>query len=447
MSEDPPAHAPGSATPRRFGRKGFIGIAGVMGAAAVAGVVAGAPSPPAPASAEDEPQAIVVRPGQSGDDDAVAIRAAVRSLPSGGGLVALAPGHFHLRTPVDLGDGVALRGASTASTVLVVPSEATADTLRLRAASTLSDLTITVVGAARTRGAHVAVTGNESSVQRCTFTGYHLGVVIGSTDDPVVGTLITDSVFRSASTSAGSGAIDARGFANAVVAGTMITGLKGAGQQPDFGIRIGRGDTLLISDTNVTSHGIALDVAPPAGEECTALQAVNSLFDSAGLGTDRTLPSARIVPVGRVYNTLFSNCWFGLATGSGCVLGASASGEVVGVSFTGCQFVGNIRDGLTIASPAVTSWTVTGGSASGNRGAGIRVATTAAGFTISGFAAGGPGGANALNARRGPNGNGIVIADGSDRYVVSGCQLTGNDGPGLVAPADTASRSTFGTIG
>ena len=416
---------------RAVGRKRFLGIAGVVGTAAVAGAVGSSFGGQQKAVAENPTQARLVQPGANGTDDGAAIQAAIRSLPSAGGLITLAPGSFTIRTPVVLPSGVALRGASAVSTILLAGDDILDAAVTARSANVVSDLTIAAFGPGSPTYSHIVVEGNECVIERCAFVGYRIGVVVGSATHPVVGTIVTECVFRSPSTADGAGAIDVRGFANAIVAKTIVTAPKGRAVQPSFGIRVGRGDTMLISDTNVTSHGIALDVAPPAGRECSALQVANSLFDSAGADSAGVSPSARVVPEGRVYNTVFANCWFGLASGSGIELGAVHDGVVAGLALTGCQFVGNQGDGLLVGSDQVTGWSVSGGTASGNGGAAIRVAAGSSGFAITGLVATGRSDGHAAAAGRGPNSRGIVISETADEFVVSGCLLTGNRGPGL----------------
>lgn len=355
--------------------------------------------------------------GNGSTDDTAAIQSAINAAATNGGPVFIPRGVFVITGPLTVSDGVTLRGISKYNTVLST-SSATANMLTMGNATGLENIKLTA-SVTRTAGIFVDVRGNGVFIDNCQITEYWVGISVGvfSTSLPVM-TRISNNLMSTTVTVATGAAIQLLNFANTIIHANTITGPTLPGTQPGAGIRISNGDTVVISDTNVTQHGRALHVNTPTGQHCFALSVVNCLFDSAGtLISGGTVSCVDFNGVGNAYDTKFANCWFGLSAAQS---GVSLSGAVDGITFTGCEFVKNGSSGLVIGATTVKNVVVTGGFSTGNVQYGIFVAAGATAFTITGHRAGDISG-------RGPNGFGVVVSAGaSDGYSMVGNNLRGN---------------------
>ncbi|UFS60789.1 glycosyl hydrolase family 28-related protein [Subtercola endophyticus] len=353
-------------------------------------------------------------------DDTSSIRSALKAAGiAGGGTVTLPAGTYRVSSKLIVPPGVTVSGASKYGST-VATSSPSSGVFVLQNASGITNLQITS-SVAQTSGVTIDIRGSSAFVDNCQITQYFVAISVGTPEaGRVVGSRISDVNLYGPSIRSGAGAIQFLHYSSFQVTGCVVAG-PDAGTQPSFGIRIRNGDTGTISDTNITKHGRALQIDTPAGEKSFAIHASNSLFDSAGRTADGvTVSSAEISPAGEVYDTKFSNCWFGLSTDqSGCTVAPTSAGLVDGLTFTGCEFVGNADSGLRCVGTGVRNWLVTGGYSSGNRSAGIHSADACGSFTISGHRAGPSG-------NFGPNRWGMVIDSGADQYVVVGNNLIGN---------------------
>jgi len=403
----------------------FFGAGAATATVAIGAAQTAAANPVEPGEAE--PFALNVRHlefGARGDgvtDDTRAIQTALlRAGDAGGGVVVIPAGIYLVSATLRVPEGVQVLGVTKRGAEVSTTSQ-TADVFALKHASGISDLKITS-RVLRTAGSLVRIIGNSVFVTNCDFSSYYVGVTIGQLGAvQAVGVHLSDINFLNPGVASGGGAIHLASFSNAVVQGCVIVGTDD-GPQPAFGIRVEMGDTALLSDTNITRHGRALLFDTPYGSGCFAVHVSNSLFDSSGSTIEGQITScAEFSPQGGVYDTKFSNCWFGLSIdGSGCHVAPPAGGVVDGLTFTGCEFVQNAVSGLWCSGENVRNWVVTGGYSAGNPAFGIHVADGCGTFTITGHRAG-------PSAARGRNGIGIGIDAGpSDEYVIVGNNLHGN---------------------
>ncbi|QHC65681.1 hypothetical protein GSU68_03185 [Rathayibacter sp. VKM Ac-2759] len=392
----------------------------------------------------------LLRPSDSGGvvDDALEIRAAFEALAEGG-LLVLGPGHFRIASRLDVPTGVVLRGSATAATVLHIDDRVRGDAVTLAHAAGISDLTLSPVGSSREAGALIGIDGNECVVERCTLVGYFVGIRVGTRAVRAVSTSLSGLSFRSPHTGSASGAIDLVNFASTVITGCVMSSISQLSRQCLFGIRVGTGDTAMVSDTNITSHGAALLIATEADESCWAFQATNCLFDSAGgVVGDRNASSAEITPKGEVRATMFANCWFGLSeAGHGLRVAADARENAIveGLSLSNCHFLRNGRSGLSVSGSGITNWSVTGGYSVENEESGIEAVEGTSSFAITGHSAGRGRLPSTPDVRR-MNEFGIRIGEGCDDYLVTGCRLSGNERAALVDEANAAGRLVEGNL-
>lgn len=362
--------------------------------------------------------------GNGAADDTTAIQAAVDFVAAtGGGIVNVTKGVYQT-TGINLKEGVTLKGEGAYASVIRTTSPSNSIVV-MDVSTCVSDIKF-LSSVARTPSFYIDVQGDGVIVDNCEFGGYFIGVNVGTIGSSVVvGAMVKDCEFRDPVAASGAGAVQFANFANAAMRNCIISG--GEGVQPDFGVRYLNGDTAFLTDTNITLHGKALLMDTPAGLHCYAATISGCLFDSAGaVASGVTVPSAEILPTGSVYNTKFSNCWFGLASAkSGCYIGTSGSGTVDGITFTGCEFTGNGDSGLTVVGSGVENWIVTGGFSCANTNYGIRAAAGTSLFSIVGHRAGSV-------SDRGPNNVGInVDVAASSYYNISDCNVYGNATVGI----------------
>jgi hypothetical protein len=356
-------------------------------------------------------------------DETSSLQAAVNALPYGGD-VWLGNGVTYTFSSLSIPAGVRLRGRGAYASVLRT-NKVAGDIITMADSSALLDLKV-VTSVSKTSGAHIQIAGNGVQV-KAELDGYFLGVSGGVVGGLMVVNPQVDVILRNPVIAAGAGGVQFLNFSNAQVR-VLATG-PDTGTQPDFGLRFQNGDTAFVEASNITKHGKALLVDPPAAYGCYALTIDGSVFDSAGTITGGiAVSSAEFIPSGGVYNTRISNTWFGLSAGkSGCFLqGQGAAGTVDGITFTGCEFTDNGDSGLLASGLKVQNWVVAGGHAGGNADAGVRAADGTVDFIVNGVKAGNIAG-------RGPNTYGIKVdAAVSDRYVITDNIVTGNTTQGLL---------------
>ena len=374
--------------------------------------------------------------GNGTTDDTISIQAA---LNSGAGALLLNPGTYKVSS-LTIPSGVTLVGFGAYQSVLQSNS-ATLTTIAMNTSSCIKDLKV-LTSVTKTAGFFVDVQGNGSVIDNCEFSSYYIAINVGTAGSAQpVGTLITDCEFRTPAVSSGSGAIQFTNFSNANVRNCIITGAVGT--QADFGIKFRNGDTGFLTNTNITLHGKALLIDTLVSTNVYAITIDSCVFDSAGTITGgSTVSSAEIIPAGGVYNTRFSNCWFGLsASKMGCYMAPSGAGVIDGITFTGCEFTDNGDCGLIAVGTGVKNWIVTGGHAGGNTNYGVRAASGTSNFTITGMMCGNIAG-------RGANNYGIVIdAAASDNYLIADNNVVGNTSAGIYDQGTGTNAQVYQNLG
>lgn len=363
--------------------------------------------------------------GNGTADDTASLQAMLNSL-SFGGQAVLGRGTYKY-SALTIPNGVTIIGDNDYASTLICSSAVGKITAGV--SSGLSNLKVTA-SVARTPDYELVYLGSNGGFARnVVFANYSLAVRVGTLPGTiVVKPVIEGCNFFSPVVGAGTGAIALDYYSNAIVANCTGSGASFPGQQPDFGVRLRNGDTAYLTNNNFTLHGKALLIDTPPGYNAFATNVVNCTFDSSGLiSLGNHASSAEIIPGGGVYDTLFTNCWFGLSSNaSGCFVTPQGAGVVDGLSFCGCEFVANGDDGLLVDGLNALNWSVTGGWSAGNTNVGLRSAGATKRFTITGHRSG-----NVAN--RGVNNVGISVdnATAADYYVIASNNLVGNTIAGL----------------
>ncbi len=372
-------------------------------------------------------------------DSTAAFTNAATALTVGGGTIYLPPGTYKFSS-ITLPAGVVLSGAGVFASTLKCTS-ATATAIFMNSATELMNLQITSA-VTRTAGYYVDIEGNGVRIENCQFSGYFIAISVGV----IGGTLpsyptISNCSFFNPVVATGAGGIQLLNFSNAALFNLLLTGPTGT--QPDFGVRVQNGDTSFLTYCNITLHGKALVTDVPVSSNCYALNAVACAFDSAGTITGgATVSCAELTPSGGLYDTKFSNCWFGISSAKfGANLAPNGAGVINGISFDGCEFVRNGDSGLLAAGAGVTNWVVTGGGSGGNTNNGIRAASGTTHFTITGHHTGNWGGyAN--------NNYGIEIdSTGADYYLITGNNCANNTTAGILDQGTGTHAQVYDNLG
>jgi len=372
-------------------------------------------------------------------DDTTAIQTA---LNSGKRYIFVPEGNF-LITSLTLPDGVCLIGSASYNSVLTCTS-VTATAITTGISNEIRNLKI-LSSVTKTAGFFINILGNGVLIDSCEIRNYFIGVSCGVVGGVLpVNPRIINCTFSTSNTTSGGGAIQFLNFTNAVVSSCVITGTTVSTTQPTFGVRFQNGDTAFVSNSNITVHGKALLVDPASGSNCYALNVSSSYFDSAHqISGGTTISNAEIIPAGGgAWNTLFTNCWFGLAsTKNGCLISPSGGGTVDGIVFSGCEFTDNGESGLLVVGANAKNWIVTGGHSGGNGAAGIRAASATTNFSIVGHLAGNVSG-------RGPNNIGISLdAAAEDNYIIASNILVGNTTSALIDSSTGTNGQIYNNVG
>ncbi len=205
-------------------------------------------------------------------------------------------------------------------------------------------------------GPYLDIRHNRVTLRDIFFRGSYVGVNVGSpTCQPAIPRII-DCDFIDPVVAPGAGAISMQNFAGATISRVSICG-PGVGTQPDFGIRATRGDTLIISDSNITKHGFGLLGCPPDGAPLTAISASNTFFDSAGLTASGHYGSAVwLVPYGTIQSVKFTGCWLGLSFSWGLLVSPLGSGGAHQIRLGNCDLPGNGLGEVRLAGNCTGVW-------------------------------------------------------------------------------------------
>jgi hypothetical protein len=372
-------------------------------------------------------------------DSTAAFQNALNSVSASGGIVWGAPGSFKVGA-LTMPSGVSLRGTYY-STLLA--SSATATILTTGSANLIEGWQFASASGAQTAGSYINVQGSGVTVRDCEIKQNYIGISVGTSGGlEAINFTARNLNFFSPNVAAGGGGILLNNFGSATLDTVIMSGPL-SGTQPDFGVRVINGDTAYMSNCNITHYGYALDLSTPSAQNVYSFEAANCDFDSGDTNASgSSCSSANIEPNGGVYNTLFSNCWFGLSkVNSGCTVSPQGSGVVDGIAFTGCQFPANAGDGLTVVGTSAKNWIVTGGFAGGNTNNGLRAANGTSNFTITGFVSGNASG-------RGSNSYGIKVdAAASNNYLIANNNVIGNTTAGILDQGTGTSAQVYQNLG
>ncbi|WP_155753985.1 hypothetical protein [Burkholderia vietnamiensis] len=358
--------------------------------------------------------------GSGTADDTAALNAWLASLAAAGITAAcLKPGTYKYNpASLIIPAGVHVYGPARGRAVLLLAGDG--DGITIQADARLSDVYLSAT-APRASGSMIVLAGNGAQLDNFEMDSYFVGVKAygASTSSLLVAPAVRHGLLRTPSTTAGGGAFDVNNYSSGDFSHLVVTG-SGTGAQPSFGLRIGHGDTFLLTSVNITQHGTALLSAPTSGQTCFSLLATTCLFDNNHNSSGH---SAALTPQsgGAVKNARFVNSWFGYsASASGCFMQGAGTGIVDGVEFNGCDFFNCGDSGLRVDGANVKNWSVLGGNSAGNTVGGINVSGGSTDFTIMGHTAGNVSG-------RGANAYGIIVQGGSsDHYVITGNRVRGN---------------------
>lgn len=338
------------------------------------------------------------------------IQKALDSFGQNGGVLTLPPGALSFSKLV-IPDGVTVRGAGQGATILYCTAQE-GDGLVIAANSGLEHLTLSQANAGDSTLA--VCEANAAFLRWVTLYGYRRGIDVRR---GAVGVDLNSLTFAHPVEDA-----------EAMIIGTDYSNLKirsiigsgpAHGEQPAAGVLLINGDTSFISDTNITLHGAALSFDNTFGRNVYATHIANSLFDSA-----KGHSNCEMTGSGGVYDTKFSNVWFGLGDECGLLINPGPDGIVDGVGLGNCEFVANTDSGLRVHGDRARNIFVDGGWAAGNEH-GYNFSGGATHFRVNGARAGNV-------ASRGPNRFGVTVQGGaSDFYTIAANDLSGNSNAAL----------------
>lgn len=368
--------------------------------------------------------------GAKGDGTTNDRTAIQNALNAGYSAVQIPFGAYNYGSGITVPDGVSLRGENQ-QTCALIATFLTGNCITLGVASEVTEVTLTSTGA-RTSGFTVLMQKNGGVLSDFVMANYFTGVgVVGmSLSELAVGCRVRNGNMFAPSTTANGAAVYVNDFANMWLQNMVISGTLGS--QPTSSLIVANGDTCFIDSCNITAHGPSR-LAPGAGLNLFGLTVENSLFDSSS-GS-----ALQIAPLGNVFDTKFSNCWFGLSATHGLELNGAA-GAVDGLLLTGCQFVGNGAFGAIASGANCKNIQFNGGYASDNTLYGFALEGGATHVQFSAVRAGNVG-------TRGANiGGGILTQDACDYYTIVNCDLTTNTGPSLTDSATGVNKTVSGNL-
>ena len=358
--------------------------------------------------------------GDGSTDDTMALQSCLNAA-SAGQPVYLPLGNYHYTT-LYVPQAVGLEGDGVQSTYLTCT--AAQGTINVAGPGVIQDIAFTSP-APRTSGTTLYLGGNDIQVRNIVASNYYVFALVGSFNPVVeaVAVRFSDSDFFAPATGSGSGAINFLNYSNGIVEGCVMTG-PASGQQADYGVQLVNGDTFLMTNTNISAHGFALLFSAGSGQNIFSAFVVNCVFDSAGQVSTGAAASMAVLPSGNVQDAQFTNCWFGLTKGnSGAVLTPAGPGTIKDVDFTGCKFIANAIDGVTISGTGTTSICISGGDAKANASTGIDIVNGATDITVTGVRA-------SANSRGNQN-IGINLSGAAANCLITGNNLHGNAETGL----------------
>jgi hypothetical protein len=195
-------------------------------------------------------------------------------------------------------------------------------------------------------------------------------------------------------------------------------------------VRVKSVGDLTLTDCNFIRSGYDLYCNGGAGDTVASLMAVNTFFDTAGIGAYIT-PSTGC----NIVRTSFINCWFSSQTGlGGCVLDSSGGGTIQGVTLVNPQVFLNTNDGIRIVGANTTDVDIHGGQGAGNGGAALQVGNNVTKWRVKGFVAGPCYGEAA-------NGYGMYVGTGCSNYEVRGCRFFSNTTAQVVNGSEAVSTA------
>lgn len=222
--------------------------------------------------------------------------------------------------------------------------------------------------APRTTGYTVKMTGNNGKLNTVEIQNYFKGIgqIGAATNNLIVQPKLIHVTLFTPATGTGSLCIEVTNFSSPIWDDVVCNGPTLPATQPERGITIGYGDTLIASNIHVVAHGYS-EINPPSGGFAGAVQFSNFLFDSPNANGK---PTFQIAPVS---TASVINCKF--TTGSfSNALGTSAAGLLIdggngGVS--NCKFLNtdaahNTDVGYRIQGANAIAIQVIGGAAPGN---------------------------------------------------------------------------------
>lgn len=354
------------------------------------------------------------------NDSTVAIQAALNYASSYGPNAVVIPNGTFNYTSVTVPQGVQLIGQSRLAACLV-KTAATGTGIFLNNSAELRNLCM-YASVSQTAGLYVYTVANQTVVDSIFARGYFIFGQAGTVGTQSIQPRFSNISTSSAATGVGSGLIILANFSNAEVYNVSGSGTL-SGTQPDFGLRLDNGDTALISNVNITRHGIGLLMDVPASDNTYGVYIVNSFFDSPGASSSSTTNAAcSLTPAGsgNIYETTLTNVWCGLSAGADGLLAVSGTGVIDTLSMTNTQAEGNAGSGYHFGA-GVTNVTMNGWQAHGNTLNGVYISGAATHMRIAGGNAT-PNGSRSANGAWGINLAGVA----SDYLTIADNDVTGN---------------------
>lgn len=353
-------------------------------------------------------------------NDTAAFVSAIAALPNGGMLGI--PVGFCKVTSFSVPGSIRIVGTDRVASAIFTTS-ATENVITFTGpGSSVENLTMASTPT-RTAGAYV-YSSNGGTIQHVNMANYFVAANFTGVNSSTlsIGAALYDVVGFLPAIGAGSAFAIFENFSTARVDKLIVAG-PASGTQPDYGLKIGLGDTMFITDSNITLHGNALAVVPIVNEYMAGLHVTSSVFDGAGTITGGgSANSCSIGAAGLVYAAQLTGVWCGLAAGDNLLVSVTGSGVVDGLQMTNMVLNGSTGGkGLNVSTEGIKNWSIKGGEACGNIGGGVYVGSSTQ-FMIDGVIAGQCGGTATANGR-----GGIGIGNGaSDYYSITNNIVDGN---------------------
>lgn len=372
--------------------------------------------------------------GDGSTNDATALNAA---FAAGWATIAIPEGDFKYGSALTVAASTEVIGVGPQS--LLQGSFATGDCITLGVNADLSRVKL-YHSATRTSGATV-VMGSGARFHDFEMTGWYVGIKMAgaSVGSPIIGPRVFNGQGYTPSTTSGGSAIFIDRYSSPFLAELLFSGVVG-GTQPDVGIYVGSGDTIVATGVHFLGFKVNLQVNPQASETAFTASWSNCVWDSSEDATKGCIQLCPANASASIKNWTFDNCWTGTSSGVGLWIEAfGASATVDSVQWNNGRVLNTALDGILVAAGAKNI--IINGNQIGNCDTkGIRVAGNATDVVILGNRIGNLAGLGACDY-------GIVVEGTSDYVDAEQNNVRGNTTAGISHTSSGTHNRLIGNIG